>query len=1087
MKKTLTRVLSLVMILAMFVSAMPLAMAEEIMITDITLTGPSGSLTVGQTAQIGCTVTPDNTTEAVEWSCSPTSVATVNMYGVVTAQGPGKATVTASSSSGLVQKTVSIEVANTTQYNVSISSTSMTLNIGEEKSVPTISVTNLTADKYNVAWSVSPSSVASYASGMVKGLGKGDAKLVATVTSDYFATVTKECTVKVSDEEYGKYTPVLTPASMTMNVDETKNMPTLTVTGLTEGVHYTVNWNCNGDLVISNDGKTVTAHGATDGKIGAQIVPITPLTKENFTQTIIYCPVDITAEVELQVPYTVIGLAEGEGSITLEKPTLKGNNVSDLTVISYNYALDKNGSYYNAELDDDTLSPRSAGVDMLTLTATVKNKSGNSVSVPSVKIPVTVYKNAQDIVAYVKESVSSFTFAQTNVFNKLTLGGYDYTDDRNYNTLDTLLNYVNWEEDNDRGSAAGYTLYVGRVNGAGGNLSLTTTSNLELKGASMTDLEKIKFTKDTGARSEFQYEIKDDKGYTMTLGTFYIYYDQADIIEYETDFDTAVTFDEDDFVEFWNDHGTGTLSYVKFTEMPSTNEGKLYTNKNLSTQVSTSDKYKAYYSSGPTYKDLDTVTFKPNTSRSSKYTVDIPFTAYNNNSGSLKGSVIITVTDGSADGDIVYTTEFKKSVTFDENDFEEFWDDYGTGTLSYVKFTELPTSYYGTLYTTSSETTTVKITDKFQANYANSANYNDLDRVTFKPNTSRTSKYTVTIPFAAYSTSNKEVKGTVAITVADDDTSDTITALGIYLGHSGYKFHDAIAEEFKAEKGRDLEYVTFIQPSVEYGKLYYDYESLSDSKKVTSQTKFYYEPSGSSYEDLADVWFIPAAGFKGTVKLHYTAYANNNTKYDGVLSVKVASKTAGSNFYFNDVNASAYSWACDSVEFLRYNNIVNGTNDANTQFSPKNNITRAHFMLMLYRAFLAEDYSNYSVNSNFADITKGSSDYAKELYQAVGVAKSLGIATGDGTNYYPNKNISREEAMTLIYRTLDKLNLNLEYTGTMNTGDFSDYSKVSSYAKEPLKYLIDHGVVVGDSGKINPKSNITRAEMAVILHRVLTY
>jgi len=38
-----------------------------------------------------------------------------------------------------------------------------------------------------------------------------------------------------------------------------------------------------------------------------------------------------------------------------------------------------------------------------------------------------------------------------------------------------------------------------------------------------------------------------------------------------------------------------------------------------------------------------------------------------------------------------------------------------------------------------------------------------------------------------------------------------------------------------------------------------------------------------------------------------------------------------------------------------------------------------------------------------------------------------------------------------------------------------------------MDYLIDHGVVVGSNGKINPKSNITRAEMAVTLHRVLTY
>ena len=53
--------------------------------------------------------------------------------------------------------------------------------------------------------------------------------------------------------------------------------------------------------------------------------------------------------------------------------------------------------------------------------------------------------------------------------------------------------------------------------------------------------------------------------------------------------------------------------------------------------------------------------------------------------------------------------------------------------------------------------------------------------------------------------------------------------------------------------------------------------------------------------------------------------------------------------------------------------------------------------------------------------------------------------------------------------------------------DFKDSGSVASYAKDAIDYFIDHGVVLGSNGKINPKSNITRAEMAVILHRVLTY
>ena len=52
---------------------------------------------------------------------------------------------------------------------------------------------------------------------------------------------------------------------------------------------------------------------------------------------------------------------------------------------------------------------------------------------------------------------------------------------------------------------------------------------------------------------------------------------------------------------------------------------------------------------------------------------------------------------------------------------------------------------------------------------------------------------------------------------------------------------------------------------------------------------------------------------------------------------------------------------------------------------------------------------------------------------------------------------------------------------------FSDAAQVSAYARSAVAALVRLGVVQGDeAGRLNPGSNITRAEMAVILHRVLT-
>ena len=120
-------------------------------------------------------------------------------------------------------------------------------------------------------------------------------------------------------------------------------------------------------------------------------------------------------------------------------------------------------------------------------------------------------------------------------------------------------------------------------------------------------------------------------------------------------------------------------------------------------------------------------------------------------------------------------------------------------------------------------------------------------------------------------------------------------------------------------------------------------------------------------------------------------------------------------------------------------------------------------------------------------MTKGSTSYSKETYQAVGVAKHLGIAKGSNGKFNPNSPITREEAMTLISRTMDEIDWTLSYESYARASSFSDYGSVSSYAKDAITELVSHGVILGNNGKITPKSNITRAEMACILHRVLTY
>ena len=472
-------------------------------------------------------------------------------------------------------------------------------------------------------------------------------------------------------------------------------------------------------------------------------------------------------------------------------------------------------------------------------------------------------------------------------------------------------------------------------------------------------------------------------------------------------------------------------------------------------------------------------------------TQTIIYTWYTDNSKTVKvaeGSLYITI--GETSGDVVYNTSYKEKVVFDNAKFQDFWDEMVkdkqvTGTLSYISFPDYQGGVmpkYGSLYRETSCTYEINKTANYYLSTSSSSNYR-LDNVTYKPDSSITSPVTVQIPFTAYNSGSglnrDSVSGVIVININQESTA--ITSYGVQFGNGTNSIADYIVETFKANTGDTLSYVTFPSLSASTGKLLYDFSGVLDSREVLSTYKFYYNGSKTDL-DLDDVVFVPRAGLYDEVTLYYKAYNASATKeYSGTIVLNVQQKTKSAEF--SDVGTS-YSWAADSVDFLSYEGVAQGSGG---KYRPTANITRGDFMLMLYRAFLEDEHKNDSITSNFSDVTKGSDTYSKETYQAVGVAKKLGIAQGTNGKFNPKSYITRQEAMTLIYRTLDEVNYDLEYTVSTSTSSFKDYSSVASYAKTAISDLIGHGIVIGNNSKINPTSNITRAEMAVILHRVLTY
>ncbi|MBS5145567.1 MAG: S-layer homology domain-containing protein [Butyricicoccus pullicaecorum] len=176
--------------------------------------------------------------------------------------------------------------------------------------------------------------------------------------------------------------------------------------------------------------------------------------------------------------------------------------------------------------------------------------------------------------------------------------------------------------------------------------------------------------------------------------------------------------------------------------------------------------------------------------------------------------------------------------------------------------------------------------------------------------------------------------------------------------------------------------------------------------------------------------------------------------------------------YFADVNLG-YDWAFHAIDYLANTGVVSGT--GNLIYSPAKTLSRADFVLMLYRAYGMEKYAS---GDNFADVPE-TAYYA----QAVRAARAIGIAVGDSkNNFYPKEPLTRQDAIVLLKRTLDRTGISFQ-NGDLSK--FMDGKQVADYAVESVSALVNAGVIAGIQGKLNPTENITRAEMAVMLYRAL--
>ncbi|MGO4528322.1 S-layer homology domain-containing protein [Paenibacillus sp. 2TAF8] len=173
-------------------------------------------------------------------------------------------------------------------------------------------------------------------------------------------------------------------------------------------------------------------------------------------------------------------------------------------------------------------------------------------------------------------------------------------------------------------------------------------------------------------------------------------------------------------------------------------------------------------------------------------------------------------------------------------------------------------------------------------------------------------------------------------------------------------------------------------------------------------------------------------------------------------------------------------WSRTDVEDLASRLVVEGAGD-NT-FAPDRSITRAEFTAVLLRG-LGLHSPESAVTTTFTDVN-ANSWYENEVQTAV----SYGLISGYTDNSFrPNDEISRAEAMTIVSRAMKLVDLaKADASETANLLDsYSDGSKVQAWAAEPVASAIKQGLVQGADGKLMADADISRAQTAAIVKRLL--
>lgn len=234
---------------------------------------------------------------------------------------------------------------------------------------------------------------------------------------------------------------------------------------------------------------------------------------------------------------------------------------------------------------------------------------------------------------------------------------------------------------------------------------------------------------------------------------------------------------------------------------------------------------------------------------------------------------------------------------------------------------------------------------------------------------------------------------------------------------------------------------------------------LSNNTPVTAGEPY---PYGS-------LTFVPGGSFREDITLRYLGADNIGFTFSGALTLSYGYL---SDLRFQDL--TGWEWAMPAVRFLEENYYGYG----GSYFRPGDCATRMDLIHALVEVAYDQGRGWGLPAPPFTDLPED-----KILSEAVAVAVKYGLVLGDGEGrLLPDAQITRQDALVIVNRAFADRRKLPSIAGDLSA--FSDADSLAPYAREAAANLYARDILQGDgSGRLDPLSPITRAEMACLLYR----